>query len=231
MVVTGWGSDEESALKRLLRTGLEIAVVENSGEQWDEIPESLAAVKHVRTQNGGYGRAGNDGASLLESDVMIFTQADTFWTRDHAEHALSAMRAVEVLEPGLLPPIVGPCGGTIPNQYLPWSLVETASNGGGRQVGEAPKLADWICGCWMMIDRRTYVEAGGWPECYRLYYEDVDLSLRAACAGARSILMQMEGFEHKRGATIIPMLGPERKAINAESLVTFESIWRGPCVC
>ncbi len=49
-------------------------------------------------------------------------------------------------------------------------------------VGER---TDWVSGCAMVVRRETFETLGGFDRSYFLYYEDVDLSLRAAARGVR----------------------------------------------
>jgi GT2 family glycosyltransferase len=54
------------------------------------------------------------------------------------------------------------------------------------QVDEkGPTPVDWATGACLLIDRRCFEELGGFDESYFLYYEDVDICLRATRRGWR----------------------------------------------
>ncbi len=58
--------------------------------------------------------------------------------------------------------------------------------GGGcedRGGYDAPAPVDWVPGCSMMVRRETFGSIGAFDEKYFLYFEDVDLCLRARAAG------------------------------------------------
>ena len=44
---------------------------------------------------------------------------------------------------------------------------------------------DWIAGIFMLMPGAVYRELGGFDECYRMYFEDVDFCARARLAGKR----------------------------------------------
>ena len=96
-------------------------------------------------------------------------------------------------------PIVGPSGGYL-NDRVTGALTERGRNIGHQDT--VPYEVDWIAGYWLLLSSDLYQASGGWDTGYFLYYEDPDLCLSAARAGARCIVWP-DGIrvDHARGAT------------------------------
>lgn len=68
---------------------------------------------------------------------------------------------------------------------------------------ETPFAIPWATGCAMLIPSRAIRELGGFDERYFCYYEDVDLSLRAADKGYSCLLCPRAVLYHKVGASVV----------------------------
>lgn len=64
-----------------------------------------------------------------------------------------------------------------------------------------PEWACWLTGACMAFDRATFEAAGGFPEEYFLYWEDVDFSRRAAACGRRLVVRPDLRIVHDEGGT------------------------------
>lgn len=52
-------------------------------------------------------------------------------------------------------------------------------------LGQPPFSPEWVAGMFMLFNSRNYARFGGFDECFFLYYEDVDICVRAWKAGMR----------------------------------------------
>lgn len=60
----------------------------------------------------------------------------------------------------------------------------------------APFRVDWIFGAFLLMRRPDFDRVGGMDECYRLYYEDVDLAWRLRRAGLATFVFPAVVFLH-----------------------------------
>lgn len=81
--------------------------------------------------------------------------------------------------------------------------LDDGSMGGPRRRREQPdaRRLPWISGACMLIPRGVWDLTGGFHEEYFLYWEDVDISIRAAHAGARLVVVDEALAVHDEGGT------------------------------
>lgn len=130
-------------------------------------------------KNPGYGGGANKGmkkAFDAGADWVVVCNQDIALTK--AGIAKFA-KALEHGEPG----IVGPEAGEL--DPVRWTTI---------MPSKGP--VDYISGSVMAIHRDVYMRVGGFYEPYFMYYEDVDLCVRAARAGFPLWQMTTEGFRH-----------------------------------
>ncbi|HWO89119.1 MAG TPA: glycosyltransferase family 2 protein [Gemmatimonadales bacterium] len=142
------------------------------------------------------------------------------------------------VDPGFLGPVlavldadktVGLAGGTI--RYAPpregvWfaggELVWLQSR--GRHLHLPPdRVRDitFCTGCYMVVRRDSYDVAGGMPECYFLYQEDVEFSARLRAAGYRLVHVPDSVVYHKVSATA----GSRRVSPGTAYLASRNRLW------
>jgi len=207
----------------------EVIVVDNGST--DETPELLAsfgtALSVIRNAaNDGFARACNTGARHARGTYVVFLNNDTVpqpgW--------LTALVAVAETDPD-----VGVVGARL---LYPNGTVQHAGVGFTADFepvhlhqgapGDASAVAhdrdcEAVTGACMLLPRRLFVALGGFDEGYRMYFEDIDLCLRARAAGRRvryaagSVLVHLE-----RGSS-----GSFKAAfaLNRESRERFRARW------
>lgn len=89
------------------------------------------------------------------------------------------VKALEHCEPG----IVGPEAGTLDSKR--WTTILPGN-----------KKIDYISGSMMAIHKNVWEKIGGFYEPYFMYYEDVDLCVRAKALGFPLRQVDIEGFRH-----------------------------------
>lgn len=182
---------------RLVRSGLaEVVIVDNHSGPHRKISE-LRRKDGVSIRrwgaNQGFARAVNEGVRLSRGEWVLLLNPDMTALPGFLEAALSAAERLAGEEPragvvglGLLNPegtqqrSTGPFPtlfGTLWRRFLPRSLRKYHMGTQGR------KTVPWTSGCCIMVRRACLEDVGGLDGDFFLYYEDVDLCLRAWKAG------------------------------------------------
>jgi GT2 family glycosyltransferase len=174
-----------------LRDGDELIVADNASADGTPalVRELAPAAIVVETgANHGFAVACNRGAEAAGGDLLCLLNPDAVpqegW-RDAIERPLregrgwDAWQALVTADGGR---IVNTRGGVVHFTGIAWA------GGAGEPVGsdeEASLEPGFASGACLAIPRDTYVAAGGMPEEFFLYHEDVDLALRLRLAGGR----------------------------------------------
>lgn len=185
------------ALLSQLAGGDELVVVDNaSGDGTAAAVRALApdAVVIEPGTNLGFAAGCNRGASAATGELLCFLNPDAVpaagWREaiaaPHGDgRGWAAWQALVTAEGGRL---VNTRGGVVHFTGIAWAggagepLEGEAAAPGGSGLGGEPGFVSGAC---LAIPRETFVEAGGFPEEFFLYHEDVDLSLRLRLAGGR----------------------------------------------
>ena len=74
----------------------------------------------------------------------------------------------------------------------PWTRTYRAAS----DADEAPRVAGWLSGSCLLVRRSAFAEVDGFDEGYFMYFEDVDLGVRLAEAGHRSLYVPAAQVVH-----------------------------------
>ena len=191
---------------------LDLVVVDNASR--DATPEILAreagwARVVLEATNHGFGRGCNVGLAHVHSPYTLFLNPDAAIEPD----ALRTMLAFMESRPGA--GIVGPATLCGDDQQLqpsgpyptPWSIVHDAMPLLARPSatpivpGAAPMRTGWVCGAILMIRSALLRELGGFDPRFFLYWEEIDLCLRAERAGFENWVLGGALARHVVGAS------------------------------
>lgn len=236
-VVTGWCAWAEAAVAKALEEvslvgeDARVVLVQNDPEAhaetraWRPDPRHARRLRRVYSKNDGFAAACHAGARAAPKSAawLLFTQADADWCRKDVRRATALARLFAAPPLGFgRPAVVGPSGGRVVDFRA--GVVDEL----GRNVGpEAPPaVVDWIAGYWLLVHASVYADVGGWDPGFFLYWEDPDLSLRCALAGARPIAWPGLCVDHRRGTTIRARM-PKAAilAVQEESRERFVARW------
>jgi GT2 family glycosyltransferase len=149
----------------------------------------------VSRPNEGFGAGTNAGAAAAlaaGAEVLLLVNPDLEVTPAVAEQ----LRLAALAEPDALvmPRILRP-DGTV------WFRggVVSVERGGLRPAG-TPGI-EWVTAACLAVHRDLWARTGGFAEDYFLYWEDVDLSLRALRAGGRLVVRDDLTAVHDAGGT------------------------------
>jgi GT2 family glycosyltransferase len=203
-----------AAARRCHEAGLlDLVVVDNASR--DATREILAreagwARVVLESENHGFGRGCNIGFGHVKSAYTLFLNPD-------AVIEPAALRTMlEFMEQRPDAGIVGPatlCGSDDQLQQsgpypTPWSTVREALPILRRRPsavaivpGAAPARTGWVCGAILMIRSALMRELGGFDPRFFLYWEEIDLCLRAERAGFGNWVLGNALARHVVGAS------------------------------
>lgn len=195
------------ALVRQSRPPEQLVLVDDASPVPPRLPEDLR--ERVRllalVANSGLSAARNAGASLRDSEYLLFVNCDVLLAENWIRLALEFMDEH---------PEAGAAGGAIvPRRGRPairrWRLqhIETRVH---RVPPCAPTKVRWIVGHAMCIPRSAFERVGGFDERYRRAAEDADLCARLAACGLAVYHLPQLCAESHEPATID---GMARKAV------------------
>jgi GT2 family glycosyltransferase len=193
VLIVAWNSREElartlPALLPELGEGDELIVVDNASDDGtaDAVASLAPAARIVRSgRNLGFAGGCNHGAAEAQGDLLIILNPDAAPRPGFGEairrpwqdgRGWAAWQALVADGDGKT---INSAGNPVHFTGIVWA------GGHGRPIGAAPPVGEVaaLSGACLAIPRRTWVDAGGFPERFFLYHEDVDLSLRLRLAG------------------------------------------------
>jgi GT2 family glycosyltransferase len=180
----------------------ELVVVDNAST--DDSVEMVRAdypwvILHANKRNLGYGSAANQAVTACHAQYVLLLNSDTILQHGALEaliHYLDENPRVAIVGPRILN-----LGGTLQPSCFPFptpvdafldvsnlsrlvhyvpilreSYLRTWSHTQARQV-------PWVCGAALAIRRSAFEVVGGFDASFFMYFEEVDLCYRLACAG------------------------------------------------
>lgn len=173
------------ALAAQLREGDEVVIVDNASVDGsaDVAAELVPGAVIVRNgANSGFAAGCNTGAARAGGELLVFLNPDAEPAPgfrdaiDEPADGWGAWMALVTMHGGSA---VNTSGGVVHFTGIGWA------GEAGRPVadGSAPHEVGFVSGACFAIPRASYESAGGFPEHYFMYCEDVDLSLRLRLRG------------------------------------------------
>ncbi len=171
---------------------LEVIVVDNASQN-DEattIEQRYPQVKVVRSsQNLGFAGGNNVGIKAAQGQYLFFVNNDTIFKDFNIKALISRLNSAENI--GMVCPKIRFTWDNHPIQfagYTPLSPITMRNQSigfGEEDLGQynTAHLTPYAHGAAMMVKREVIEKAGMMPECYFLYYEELDWSLRIRQAG------------------------------------------------
>ena len=173
--------------------GMEVIVVDNGSivNEAEVISARYPHVKAIRSeQNLGFAGGNNIGIKAATGQYLFFINNDTV-VRDNWRIDLLIQRLESSGKIGMVCPKIRFAWGTSPIQfagYTPLSAITMRNHaiGFGEEDNgqcDTPHLSPYAHGAAMMAKREAIDKVGLMPECFFLYYEELDWSMMFTRAG------------------------------------------------
>jgi GT2 family glycosyltransferase len=226
---------------------VEIVVVDNDSTDGTAtlLKERFPSVTLIALQdNIGFGRACNIGVSassgsfilLLNPDAVASAQAIRTLIEFCGKHPRVGIVGGCLVDPSGLPLQSMGDRPTVVRLVLekPIEWIATRANPCGvlrRTIGKycaklclphVPERVDWVSGAALCCRRQTWNDIGGFDENFFLYYEDVDLCLRAAQVGWEVWHVPTTVVSHQSGASFAGNVNYQKRTYYASQRYFFQ---------
>ncbi len=177
---------------------------------------SLAASRHDPPihvdhdpTNPGFGAGCNALAKNSKAEWLLFLNPDA----ELVTWPWSTSGSTSGNTPASEPPraIIGPMmteSGPPGDHYgTTYGIVDEVRRSWLRSRGRRPNGQGFVSGAALLIPAEVFRSIGGFDERYFMFYEDIDLCLRANAAGTRTIVEDDWRVRHQRGHSTKPLFG------------------------
>jgi GT2 family glycosyltransferase len=154
-------------------------------------------------ENIGFGRAHNLGRKEARGEFLLLLNPDTKAPRESISGILSAMEADKRV--GIVGSVlVDHQGRATEESYgskkTPFSTIKNKFFKAGYEIEKKSVFeVDWVSGGAMLIRKDLFDELAGFDEGYFMYFEDVDLCLRAKKNGHKVVVNPLSRIFHQSG--------------------------------
>ncbi len=190
----------------------EVILINNDSESIAELAKEhdfpFDIVIEEINDNVGFGRAHNKGALAARGEYLFFLNPDTLIPFGFLESMVKALEADPRI--GIVGPEIIGEDGLVNEEHCglkktPLSLVgKKIIRGGTRgEIGGGISEKDWVSGGALMIRKKLFSELGGFDHNYFMYFEDVDLCLRAKKHGYKIAVDSGTQLVHKSGKSFL----------------------------
>jgi GT2 family glycosyltransferase len=177
---------------------LEIILINNEAEplSYSMLPGNLPAATEIieAKTNLGFGTAHNLGLQRAKGEFILLLNPDT----EVQENVIAELVGVFNRDPevGIAGPLLVGKSGRVEEEH---SIIYSKLGGEKPYSGKNVFEVDWISGGAMMIRKELLSELGGFDKKYFVYFEDVDLCLRAKSRKAKIVVNPRAIVVHESG--------------------------------
>ena len=211
--------------------GIEVIVVDNHSNdgKGKDFCNAHPQVKFIlQDTNAGFAQACNRGAKEAKGEWVLFLNPDTILPANILSPLLDRVKQELSWKLIGIKQLNDHGKNTHPyGVFLKWwnvlpsirSLQQLLNPSKSKQHwGKDPvSYPDWISGSFVLIRKIDFEELGGWDERFWMYYEDMDLSKRAADKGWLRVMYNELVCTHSHGGS--SRINPETKAITKTAVI------------
>ena len=214
-----------------LMDNIEVIVVDNNSndDHAQAFIEAHPQVKFILQDiNGGFAQACNKGSREAKGEWLLFLNPDTILQANNLRFLLDRVstepswKLIGIKQLNDIGRDTHPHG-----LFLTWWNVLPSirsiqqllnpSKSKQRWSKDAISYPDWISGSFVLIRKIDFEELGGWDERFWMYYEDMDLSKRAADKGWLRVMYNELVCTHSHGGS--SRINPETKALTKTAVI------------
>lgn len=196
----------KSIYKKLINTDFEIIVLDNnsSDDSCNFIKTHFNKIRLIESKvNLGFGKGNNEAIKyakgeyllLLNNDTILIDKIDTILDliQENEKYGVVGINMLDKNRKYL------PAAGNFPNFYNMLQYKKLINLGVEFKRGFFSKNiyeVDWLCGSFLLIPQKIYLEVKGFDEDYFMYVEDVDLCKKISNAGYKRIFVSNLSYIH-----------------------------------
>jgi len=186
-------------------TDYELVVVDNNSNDGsaEYIKENFPNIKLIEnTENLGFAGGNNMGIKACSGEWIFFLNNDAILEKNCLEFLAKHIKPEQLVFMPLMlkadsPEFIDSAG----DMLYPWGYAYKYDKVPANKFLEPKEIALACCGA-ALFNRELVEKLNGFDEDFFLYYEDVDLSLRARHLGAKIWLIPQAKVFHKGSATV-----------------------------
>src|SRR5437588_4228909 len=197
-----------------------VVVDTGSSDDGARLACARGAIVIDRPDNPGFGVANNIGLAQVESDICVLLNPDVELLDDGLTRLVAEARRRRVLlVPRLLNadgsiqrsahPRPGTAGALIPALIHPLALPRALRLRADPWRSEQPRVVGWALAACMVAQTQLLRDLGPFDERLFLFYEDLDLALRASREGVPTELHPEVALRHYGSHSTFPAYGGE----------------------
>ena len=185
----------------------EIIIANNDSEPLLNFLEKPGLKILENQSNVGFGQACNLAAKESNGEILFFLNPDTELKTSNVDNITQALADPNL---GIVAPVLVMASGMIQpwsagKEITPWRTL--LNNLGNKQDDffqkqVVPSEADWVSGGAFAIQKKTFLECGGFDEKFFLYFEDIDLCKRLRSLGKKIAILPSVKVLHLGGQSI-----------------------------
>ena len=217
---------------------LEVIVVDNFSNdgEGEAFTAHFPKVKWImQNTNGGFAQACNMGAAHANGNWLLFLNPDTILNTPVLKPLLEKAeqetdwRLIGIRQLNDAGKDTHPHGVFLKwwNVWPPFRSLERLFKGNqySKQYFSTASVTytDWISGAFVLIRKNDFQELGGWDERFWMYYEDMDLSKRAADKGWKRVMYNELVCIHSHGGS--SRINHDIKALTKSTVIKSASIY------
>lgn len=217
---------------------LEVIVVDNFSNdgQGESFSAQFPKVKWImQSINGGFAQACNRGAAEATGKWLLFLNPDTILNTTVLQPLLERAeketdwKLIGIRQFNDAGRDTHPHGVFLKwwNVWPPFRSLERLIKGkqfSKQYLSTAPvAFPDWISGAFVLIRKNDFQELDGWDERFWMYYEDMDLSKRAADKGWKRVMYNELTCVHSHGGS--SRINHDIKALTKSTVIKSASIY------
>jgi len=181
----------------------QVIVVNNDTERLGGFLDSFNVDLIEKNENVGFGKAHNLGLEKAKGDYILLLNPDTKLFPEAIAKLVNVFSTNERI--GIAGPLHISEEGVSKEEHFGFQKTPLSTIG-GKLFGKQSLLGQkdifetgWVSGGAMIIRKKLFCELGGFDEKYFMYFEDVDLCLRAKKKGWKVVVQPEAKVFHKSG--------------------------------